>query len=141
MPTILNNACINRVQKVLKLKLTSNDLNALKTTPFNVLPLKQGNSFVGLKAVDILFPEGHGYSGNLQLNCLDQNLLVCYSYNNLNGLQNPVLDIFPSDSGFYELSASPDFSIGVVRPDIELHFYYTIESVNVDFDAGYIPSD
>lgn len=137
MPTVLNNACINRVFKILKLKLTSNDLTALKTTPYNVLPFKIDGKFVSLKFIDVLVPAGHSYVGDILISCLSPNIGASISYTDSN--VNPNLNLTNNFgvNGYYQLSVVDDFDIGDVRPDIELHIYYTIESVSVNYDVGF----
>jgi hypothetical protein len=136
MPTILNNACVNRVLKVLKIKLTSNDLSGLIPNPFPFLPFKTGNQFVSLKFVDVLVPEGHGYVGTVRISGVQSSFITNISYVDSNTDPNLQFDFKFGTSGFYELSVDEDFFIGVVRPDIELHIYYTLESATVSYDVG-----
>jgi hypothetical protein len=137
MPTILNNACVNRVLKVLKLKLTSNDLTGLIPNRFPFLPFKIGNQFVSLKSIDVLVPEGHGYVGTVRICGINSSFITNISYVDSNTYPNLEFGFKFGTSGFYELSVDEDFFVGVVRPNIELHIYYTLESATVSYDVGW----
>ena len=138
MPTILNNSCINRVAKVLKLKLTSNDLNQLKNTPYDLLPTKVGDKYNQLLAVYVCLPEDHGYSGSLNISNVF-SLIYSFSFEDQNVTPVLTFNALSGSGPSYQLSCSEDFSIGVVRPDIELHIYYFTESVSSDFSVGIVP--
>lgn len=139
MPTVLNNACINRVAKVLKLKLTSNDLTQMKVTPYDLLPTKVGDKYNQLLWAYICVPEGHGYSGSLDFSNVS-DLYHTFSFSDQN--VDPYLQCraLSGEGPSYQLSCSENFDIGDVRPDIELHIYYFQESVSSNFDVGYVPN-
>jgi len=138
MPTILNNACINRVQKVLKLKLTSNDITSMISTPFQLLRCKNGDICNVITNIIVFVPAGHGYQGSLLISNLTGALTCVISYFDANSSENINVSVIEGVSDWYYLSVNPDFDIGLVRPDIEVHFYYYSESVSVDFDFGYV---
>jgi hypothetical protein len=138
MPTVLNNSCINRVQKVLKLKLTSNDLTALKTTPFQLLQCKNGNICNVITDVIVFVPADYGYEGTLLISNINGNFQYIISYRDANSSDTIGVSGLGGVSDWYYLSVNPSFDIGSVRPDIEVHFYYYSESVSVDFDCGYV---
>jgi hypothetical protein len=140
MPTILNNACINRVQKVLKLKLTSNDLTAMKVTPFQLLRGKIGDICNLITNVIVFVPSDHGYQGNLILSSQDGGFSSFVSYVDENSSSIIGVSFSGGVTDWYYLSVDPDFEIGSTRPDIEVHFYYYSESVSVDYDFGYVQS-
>ena len=139
MPTILNNSCVNRVPKVLKLKLTSNDLNQLKNTPFNLLPVKDGDKYNQLLWIYVCVPEDHGYSGSLDFSNIS-SIYYTLSFHDLNDTPSLLCSTVSGDGLTYQLSCSADFNVGDVRPDIELHIYYFTESVSSDFDVGFVES-
>lgn len=141
MPTILNNSCVNRVQKVLKLKLTSNDLTALKTIPFQLLRAKNGDICNVITNIIIFVPSENGYVGTLQISNHTGGFQYVISYRDANS--SDVIDVGSIEgvSDWYYLSVNPAFDIGIARPDIEVHFYYYSESVSVDYDFGYVDSE
>ena len=137
MPTILNNSCVNRVPKVLKLKLTSNDLTQLKVTPYDLLPTKDGDKYNQLLWVYVCVPEGHGYEGTLQFSNVS-SFFYTFSFDIPDTLSCSGL---VGEGPSYQLSCSNDFNVGVVRPDIELHIYYFSESVSSNFDVGTVDAE
>ena len=139
MPTILNNACVNRVAKVLKLKLTSNDLNQLKNTPYDLLPTKVGDKYNQILWIYVCVPEDHGYSGSLDFSNIS-SIYYTLSFHDLNDTPSLLCSTKSGDGLSYQLSCSNDFNVGDVRPDIELHIYYFSESVSSEFDVGFFES-
>lgn len=138
MPTVLNNSCVNRVQKVLKLKLTSNDLTALKTTPFQLLRAKNGDISNIITSVIVFVPSDYGYQGSLQLSNSMGDFHSMLSYSDDGSADNIMVGFIEGSSDWYYLSVDPAFDIGDVRPDIEVHFYYYSESISVNYDIGYV---
>lgn len=141
MPTVLNNACFNRVAKVLKLKLTSNDLTALKTTPFQLLRCKNGDICNIITSVYVFVPSGHGYEGDIIISNSTGSFQSIISFTDDNIPSKFGVSFAEGITDWYLLSVDPNFDIGVVRPDVEVHFYYYSESVSVDFDIGFVQSE
>lgn len=138
MPTILNNACVNRVAKVLKLKLTSNDLTQMKVTPFLLFKIKDGQSLKFFSNILFVVPSGHGYSGSMYLSSCGGIQGVSFSFAAGNVFDSWSINPIEGDGVNCYLSVDSDFVIGDVRPDIEIHFYYYDESCTVNFDSNYI---
>jgi hypothetical protein len=136
MPTILNNACFNRVPKILKLKLTSNDLTQMKVIPYNLLPTKVGDKYNQILGAYLCVPADHGYEGNIIISNMTGINLYFVSFWDDNSSKNLNLGAVAGTGEFYQLSCSENFNIGIVRPDIEFHLYYFSESVSVNFDVG-----
>ena len=141
MPTILNNSCVNRVPKVLKLKLTSNDLTELKSNPFLLFKIKDGQRYTFISDILVLLPSGHGYTGNMFFTSCGAGPLVNFSFHNDNTGDPIVLSATEGDGINCYLSVGSDFNIGDVRPDIEIHIYYYIELCTVNFDSNFILPD
>lgn len=140
MPTILNNSCINRVPKVKKVKLTSNDLTAMTVTPYDLLILKDGQlSRVPILAI-LFAPDTCDYIGKLLISGPSYTCECSTSW--IDDSSNSFYLLFSSSISIdkLSLSVSEDFEVGVNRPDLELHLYYFEESVTVDFNVDYISS-
>jgi hypothetical protein len=135
MPTILNNACLNRVPKILKLKLTSNDLTQMKVIPYNLLPTKVGDKYNQILGAYLCVPADHGYEGTIRISNIAGLGLYFISFRDSNSNLNIDLGTVEGTGDFYQLSCSEGFNIGIVRPDIEFHLYYFSESVSVNFDV------
>ena len=136
MPTILNNACVNRVPKVKKVLFTSNDLTALKVTPYTLLVLKEGN-ISRLPIVIYLFCDADAdYSGPIIVNSSGTSCTVDQTYKGSEGtffLQTEG----SSSSNVISIYADESFQVGIVRGPVEFHIYYYEESVSVPFDFDY----
>lgn len=134
MPTILNNSCINRVPKVKKVKFSSNDLTGMVSTPYNLLTLKDG-SLSRTPFFAVLFSDDQNdYTGALEVHTPYGNFSYISSYNNSEDFCLRLDAVYGVDDNILICSTSPDFNVGVNRPDVELHLYYFEESVSVPFD-------
>lgn len=136
MPTILNNSCINRVAKVKKVLFTSNDLTALKVTPYTLLVLKDGN-IARIPIVVFMFCDADAdYSGYLFVNTSGTNFHVDQSYKFSEvgiWLQTEGL----TTSNVISIHADESFNVGILRAPVEFHIYYYEELVSVQFNFHY----
>lgn len=136
MPTILNNACINRVAKVKKFLFTSNDLNALKFYPYTLLTLKDG-SISRIPIYILLFCNADAdYSGNLNVNTSGTNCPVDQTYKATEGTFG-ITSVGSTTSNIISVSVDESFNVGIIRGPVELHIYYYEELVSVPFDFDY----
>ena len=133
MPTILNNACINRVPKVKKVKFTSNDLTAMLVTPYSLLLMKEG-VISRTPFFAILFSDSNNdYTGVIKLSIPYGNLPYFCSYNDATSNLLRLDTTYGVSDEILYCNVSPDFNVGIIRPDVELHLYYFEEPVSVDF--------
>lgn len=136
MPTILNNACINRVPKLKKVRFTSNDLSALKVNPYTLLSLKDGN-ISRIPIYILMFCDADAdYTGSLVVESSGTDCHVDQTYKNGEG--SFWLQVEGStSSNVIRLYADESFNVGILRGPVELHIYYYEESVSVPFDFDY----
>jgi len=136
MPTILNNACINRVAKLKKVLFTSNDLIALKVTPYTLLTLKDG-SISRLPIFIVMFCDANAdYSGNLWIDTSGFNFPIDQTYKTSEGsfmLQTEG----STTSNVLLIHADESFNVGIIRGSVEFHLYYYEESVSIPFNFQY----
>lgn len=136
MPTILNNSCINRVSKIKKFKFTSNDLTAMKVTPYSLLTLKEG-SISRFPFLAICFLDSDcDYLGSIKINSTSYAVPTYMSYF-WDNFRFSVGSQSSTEANICTIQSMEDFEVGVNRPDIELHLYYFEENVSVDFDFDY----
>lgn len=137
MPTILNNACINRVPKVKKFLFTSNDLTSIKVNPYTLLTLKNGP--ISRFPLFALFftDENYDYVGTIMLSLSSFSVPVFVSYFDYSkGYSFGCTS--GADPNLLTIRCQEDFEVGVNRPSIELHLYYFEENVNVDFNFNFV---
>lgn len=137
MPTILNNACINRVAKIKKVLFTSNDLTALKATPYTLLNIKDGNICRVPFLIFVLCDSDADYTGQLTVNTGNIDLNTFSSYNQEEGYFS-IITFSGSEPNVVSLKAEEDFNVGTSRGPIELHIYYYEESVSVPFEFEFV---
>jgi len=142
MPTVLNNACINRVAKVKKILFSSNDLASMVYTPYKLLNLKTENIYRVPSFFVLLSDSSNDYTGSLDINLPNGNYLYVDSYYSevTSFLKLNIIlgssGTFPSNELYCKASA--DFEVGIKRPPVELHVYYYEESVSVPFEFNYL---